>query len=666
MNFLATAIRVGKAAFRRATDLARRRPRLTLYLGILVVPALFVLTLLPDLFLAIPWDPYRRALTVCGFLAFGLMGLLRLATVRPGDDLPPQSPARGGLFYAVGLWLACLALLIPILRHPYASAHNDWDLNFQRYEAVRQTILRWGQWPWWDPWTRGGFPLAGNPQCGVWGVATPLVLIFGTPVGMRLATVACLLLSAEGARRLALRWLGDPCGAVAAGLIYALHGGMLMDAVAGYHTIMSVVALPWILNHLASLGRGRLDGVGFGFWLAFAALNGINYGTIYTGLIVAIVWARAAVARGDRRFWADSAIGLGVALALAGWRVAATVPVFLDFPRVLRGSRFVPFSDLPNLVLGRFDPAGMFTHPPQFYTWATQTYLGPVAVALAIVGVARGWRWWHTLAVLGGWLAMGTIAWYQPSHWLQGLPLFSTMYEVTRWRFVAMLGVALSAAGAIATLRTRPGRLRKVIALGLVGAIGWDYEWYAFRVLPLLGQPRIGLHEPPDPPPTVASPIGQLDDAWGYPALVRGYGVIHVQEPLLGLDVNAPTDRTWAGGPGDLGEFWTDRGPLRPESWSPNRVVLRARPGELVSLNQNPGSWWVVNGRRAFPGMRCAETRRPFRVQADGDGWVILEVVPPHLAWGWALHLGGLAVAFGAWRWASSSRVRLPEPPDLG
>ena len=40
-----------------------------------------------------------------------------------------------------------------------------------------------GQFPWWDPACRGGFPLAANPQCGLLGVATPLVLALGTSVG---------------------------------------------------------------------------------------------------------------------------------------------------------------------------------------------------------------------------------------------------------------------------------------------------------------------------------------------------------------------------------------------------------------------------------------------------------------------------------------------------
>ena len=53
-------------------------------------------------------------------------------------------------------------------------------------------------------------------------------------------------------------------------------------------------------------------------------------------------------------------------------------------------------------------------------------------------------------------------------------------------------------------------------------------------------------------------------------------------------------------------------GPVRPQFWSPNRIVFQVRPGQAVSINQNPGSWWLVNGRRVFSDWRCAETEREF------------------------------------------------------
>ena len=95
---------------------------------------------------------------------------------------------------------------------------------------------------------------------------------------------------------------------------------------------------------------------------------------------------------------------------------------------------------------------------PAPYFWETTLYIGPVVIGLGLASLAWGWRWWHTLAFLCGWLAAGSVTWYHPSYWLQDLPLFSTMHVVTRWRFMAMLGVALAAASILARWRPAPAR----------------------------------------------------------------------------------------------------------------------------------------------------------------------------------------------------------------
>jgi hypothetical protein len=91
-------------------------------------------------------------------------------------------------------------------------------------QAMRRTILDWGQFPWWDPWCRGGFPLAAEPQIGAISIATPFVLALGTSTGLRISAILCLLIAVEGAYRLAWLWFREPWSAAAAALIYGLNG----------------------------------------------------------------------------------------------------------------------------------------------------------------------------------------------------------------------------------------------------------------------------------------------------------------------------------------------------------------------------------------------------------------------------------------------------------
>ena len=121
----------------------------------------------------------------------------------------------------------------------------------------------------------------------------------------------------------------------------------------------------------------------------------------------------------------------------------------------------------------------------------------------------------------------------------------------------------------------------------------------------------------PGPPTTE---IIQVKQPLEFAAVLRGYGSLMSWEPLLSYDADPPTARLWRGHPAYVGESWTARGPVRPVSWSPNRIVFHVDPHEEVTINQNPGSWWLANGAPAMPGARCAETLRPFVARADARG----------------------------------------------
>jgi len=615
--------------------------------GLLTV---LLLMLGSDLFYAIPWW-VRKSFGWVGFVGALFACGRRIFQVRPGDDRPLGDERGGSPRWLGWVGLALVsALAFPLLRHPENLGFGDWDLFLGKYEAARRSIALHGQFPWWDPWTRGGFPLASNPQCGVWGVAMPLVLGFGTSVGMRLATLVCFLLAFEGARRLARLWLGDPYSATFAALIYGLNGGVLVASVAAYHLSMCYPALPWMLYHVFRLDRRRVDGLALGFWASFNVLNGIQYFTVYTVLIVGVVWMRALVARtgADRgRFVSHTVLAAGVFLALSGWRLATTALVYRDFPRVYHsGYAETPWTILTHL-LGR-PSAAVLKKLEVPYFWETTCYVGPVVLGLALISLRGGWRWWHTLALVCGWLASGSVDWYHPSYWLGHFPAFSTMHAVPRWRFMAMLGVALASGSVVATWRKDERASRRWLATLAMLAVSADYLAYGFEVLPVAFSisPRADRFPGPELPP---GQIIQIADWPGFAAISRGYGVIYGFEPLMGYDRRAKTARRFRGEPNYLGEHWTARGPAPVVSWTPNRIELKVQPFEEVFINQNPGSWWRLNGQPAFEGMRAAEKERAFAVHADDGGRVVLEIHPKGLRLGLVLHLIGVVVVVGTW-----------------
>jgi hypothetical protein len=591
------------------------------------------------------------------FLAVVGLGLRRLLTVRPGDAWPaPDEPgpvprSLADRLVPWALRLAVAALAVPLLRHPDGFGFADWDFVLDKFEAARATILRFGQFPWWNPWSRGGFPLAANPQIGAVSMATPLILAFGTVPGLAVATALCLLLAVEGAYRLGLLWLREPVGAAVVALLYGLNGGVIINAAWGYVLPMSYASLPWLALGAFRLGRRPRDAVGLGFWLAFTVINGVQYVNLYAGLLMGAILLRSlrlATPAGRRGLLRDGAVALGSALALCGWRLFAVLLVLRDDQREAISSwGETPLSLLHYLL--RRPPADWSTAIPVQHV-ATfvelTTYAGPVALVLVALSLRPGWRWPHTLAAVSLLFAMGSREVYHPSYWVATWPLFASTHVVTRWRFLAMLGLGLAAGGVVARGRASASPSRRALATLAALAIAADLLALAHVQLPL----AFGLRPTPDldPGPPVAT-IVNLRGGLGFACTRKGYGLIEGYEPMIGGYMrNAPTRRRARTDPDYRGEAWTDAGPVEPVVWSPNRLVFRLEPGQVLHLNQNPGSWWLANGVRAFPALPCASLAEPFAVRADGRGHLELRVRPPYLAAALALHPLGAGLALAA------------------
>jgi hypothetical protein len=611
---------------------------------------------------------FRWSLGQGAMVSLLALGGWRLCRVRSGDTWPLEPPENRSRRCPAARWmpwalrLAVASLAIPILRNPDGLGFADWDFVLDKYEAVRRTIVLWGQFPWWNPWCRGGFPLAAEPQIGAVSMATPLILALGTSIGLRIATVLCIWLAVEGAYRLAWLWLREPWAAAVVALVYGLNGAVSVNTADGYIIAMSYCSLPWLAYHAFRLGDGLEQGVWLGFWAAFAILNGLQYLTLYAAVLTAAVWLRAVRVQptGTRgRVIRPTVAAVGTFLALSGWRLA-TVFLVLREDRRERvthwdeslGSTVRSLLDRPRPDWPEFLP-GVSWAP---YTSLT-SYVGVVVVVLVVLSLTWGWRWWHTLVFLTGWLAIGSMRWYQPSYWLADWPFFGSAHVVTRWRFVTMLGLGLAAGSVVARWRGSGDRRARLLAAALALAIAADLLVLAHQQLPL------AFSAPPEPRWVPGSPVREVvnvREGLGYPRVLRGYGVIEGYEPMISYYRNAPTLRRAREDRDYRGESWTDDGPVRPVFWSPNRVVFEVRPGQEVFVNQNPGSWWLVNGRRNFEGRRCAEPMIPFAVRADETGRLELRIDPPGLRLGILLHILGAGLLVMAWRW-HSARIFSPQ-----
>lgn len=105
--------------------------------------------------------------------------------------------------FAVAIWA------LPIWFTPGMIGIADWDTAMHRFEAVRLTVMEFGQWPGHNPWTIGGVLLLGNPTVSLLSVNGLMVLFFGTFWGLHLGVFVYLSIGFIGAWKLSGIWWKD-------------------------------------------------------------------------------------------------------------------------------------------------------------------------------------------------------------------------------------------------------------------------------------------------------------------------------------------------------------------------------------------------------------------------------------------------------------------------
>jgi len=264
-------------------------------------------------------------------------------------------------------------------------------------------------------------------------------------------------------------------------------------------------------------------------------------------------------------------------------------------------------------------------------------YVGIVPCVLFVWSLRRGWRWWHTLAVVCFWFAIGNVRWYHASSWLTELPVLSTLRVASRWRVIAVLGVAIGTGVMLSEWRSSARRGVRWLSAALAGLIVVDLGLNALPVYRrVFANEPAAINADTDRAEIVQTETLPLSVPSGamLATLRANRGVVYSYEPLIGSDDNPYSARRWVGHANYRGEYWSPDGPVELVRWSPNKITLRARPRAEVFINQNPGSYWHVNGRRVFAELRSVDRHAEFRIEADANGLVELAARPRNMAWG--------------------------------
>jgi hypothetical protein len=543
-----------------------------------------------------------------------------------------------GICWIIALSAPIIIFLFKFVIQSHGNLAGDWDYFAQLYEAARNSILNFNQFPWWNPWVAGGVPLYGNPQFGLISLQMPLVLIFGTLLGLRLAILLYFLIGFWGMYKLLRRFNAENIIAILLSYIWVFSSFPVWHIAGGHLTFAAYFLAPWFFLFILNI-RSRIGWLWVGLFGAYLLNQSTHYITLHIFILSSVVALYQLIRYRNR----NSKISLwillkpyilsgGLVLVLAAHKLYFVFQYIHDYTRIPGTEAQTPL----NLIIAALTFRGTnVLNPITFYKggfgWAEYaSYFGLLTLGLfAYFVIHKSQRriQLKDLVLLGGigiffLLALGNFSPLSPYGLMKQLPVFSQMQVASRWLGWLVFGIIVYLAA--------PPRKKIFIALLFISVI--DVFISSYSVINY----NYGKH--------IAPKTGEFrqyafyEESRVYSNSLRFFeatkaniGDIYGYEPILGFG-------------GDINEAYgglTKRCAINRNAacdlilsnnaeilyWSPNKIVLRRTGAGNIQLNINPGSYWRINGSDAFNHMRVTELTGDFTI-TDNTEEIVLSINP--------------------------------------
>lgn len=385
---------------------------------------------------------------------------------------------------SAGLGLLALGLTVyawwPMIAAYPHTVKGDGQQYQKVLEAGRVSIVRYHEFPHWNPYECGGAPLWGDPQAWAGAPLTWSSFVIGSTAAIQLWILAHVLFAFASMWLLARRELKlDPPAALVAAGAWAFSGFHQQHYSGGHFTFVPFVYFPLAILLWRRAEMDRRSAVGLGALLAWMFYEGGVYPLPHLVVLLCVeTILRSWPPRRISRIAAAGAIVGLVAFVLAASRLLPVLDQLAHHRRNISEDvdhlRWATFRDM---FLARSHERVV---EGQQYVWTEYgTYLGLPVLGLALAGaVAVGWEqaWLLALLALSSLLMLGHFSRWAPWSLLHAhAPFFTEMRVPSRFRAsVSMVLAALAGVGV--------HRLSRAAALHVTSR-PWSH---ALRVLPVI------------------------------------------------------------------------------------------------------------------------------------------------------------------------------------
>jgi hypothetical protein len=610
----------------------------------------------------------------------------------------PASP-RGWVHLLSGVLAALVVVgmvafvLMPLLADPHGYGRNDWDQMESNRYLVRKTILRFHEFPFWNPYACGGHPAwaAFEGDSIVAAPWLPAYLLLPLPVALRVEIAVAALWGAMGAWLLASRFTRSYAACAFVAVVFAVNGRWTLQLTAGHTGHLVYAWMPWALFFFdraigaqPALGPPRMrSAVSTGVCLAMMVYTGGIDALPETAIVLGAYAVLVAITTRSTRPLAALAVAGAASVGLSAPKLLPALEVMRRYGQAVDSRESLTPQQLVELLTDRVQGfttghagiADSAWHEVGMYLgWAVVMALGVGTVTARGVRVTALKAIGLVLLVFG----LGSFSQYAPFALAHHLPVFSSQHVPSRWLYPAALLLACVAVAAFEQGMVRAGRARAVVeGVALLAVV-----WIARDVATVARFPfEDHLH---DSPPKNAESVGRFHTETKLPkeleyqsgewaptslsAEIANIGVIecHTFRGLDNFDGLSSAIRGYEGRPAGLGArgvgereyhgeaYLTDGvGTATVTQWSPNAVEVRvdgATPGQQVVVNQNWDPGWSVDGARAF------DTLDTVAAPVSAPTQTFHFRYRPLMWWpGWVLFGSTVAALFAA-RWAARRR----------
>jgi hypothetical protein len=521
-------------------------------------------------------------------------------------------------------WLAAsflLALIIPMATGGFWFSTgqlgvSDWDYYFSYHTAIRRSITEHHTFPLWNPYICGGTAGLADPESPIFTPTFLLELIFGVPIGLRLAIYFATITGAIGMLFLGKKLKLSLTAAFITSLGFSLGSVNLLEIIEGHPNIFSAMWVPWIfwswikLYHLAhqkTLAQLFKSPVTF-LTAAFLTLTFFQ-GGIYMLMYVCIAFLFLIIVLTNRPAAFKATFAAGVwALAFAAIKLIPVLFWLQQFQDQVYASSASTLKSLHHILLGRYfhGPQNDEIIPHQGGGWHEYgAYLGPFILALATLALTRLRQrkiQLFTLATLLALLISASGPFLKP--FFDQAP-FLPRSNISRFILFAILPISLLAGFGID--RFNPSRKTyQALRLFILFVITVDLATFTY---PLSHQAFV--LDPPVPTPAVPNaPMlytlntyqtrhQGVDYTRAYAASAQGWGTVSYcsvlgPKPAIKAIEHTEEDPSLLSSPTQTLNY-------EIHTWTPNRVettVTTQESGELI-LNANYAQGWQVNNQPA-------------------------------------------------------------------